>query len=43
MYVGSKGWYVDQLKQLGIRYHQGRKIERYKAHVLANILKERKK
>ncbi|WP_102028833.1 DUF2639 domain-containing protein [Salirhabdus sp. Marseille-P4669] len=43
MYVGSKGWYVNELKKLGIHYHQGKKIEVYKAHVLANLLEEKKK
>lgn len=42
MYVGSKGWYVQKLKEKGIRYIEGRKIERYKAHVLANLYKETK-
>ncbi|MGM8216339.1 YflJ family protein [Bacillaceae bacterium W0354] len=43
MYVGSKGWYVHELKKLGIRYHEGRKIERYKAPILANLLRDKKK
>ncbi|MBP3952411.1 YflJ family protein [Bacillus suaedae] len=42
MYVGTKGWYVQKLKDLGIRYIEGRKIERYKAHVLANLYFENK-
>ncbi|WP_227937977.1 DUF2639 domain-containing protein [Alkalihalobacillus deserti] len=42
MYIGSKGWYVQKLKDKGIRYIEGRKIEQYKAHVLANLYKENK-
>ncbi len=37
MHIGSKGWYVNELKKRGIRWYEGRKIERYKSHVLANI------
>ncbi|WP_070808110.1 DUF2639 domain-containing protein [Halalkalibacter okhensis] len=40
MYIGSKGWYVKKLKEKGIRYIEGRKIERYKTYVLANLLHE---
>ncbi|MBU8907988.1 YflJ family protein [Desertibacillus haloalkaliphilus] len=36
-HIGSKGWYVERLKEEGIRYHQGKKLERYKTHVLANL------
>jgi hypothetical protein len=43
MYVGSKGWFVHELKKLGIRYHNGRKLEVYKAYVLANLLEKMKK
>jgi hypothetical protein len=43
MYIGSKGWYVHELKKLGIRYHKGKKLEVFKAHVLANLLHEKKK
>lgn len=35
MYIGSKGWYVAELKKLGITKIEGRKLETYKAHVLA--------
>ncbi|MBM7572410.1 DUF2639 domain-containing protein [Aquibacillus albus] len=41
MHVGSKGWYVEQLKSKGIRRLEGRKIERYKKYVLANLLEEK--
>lgn len=37
MYIGSKGWYVYELKKLGVRYLDGKKIERYKTFVLANL------
>lgn len=38
MYYGTKGWYVAELKKLGVRYHEGRKLESYRAHVLRNLL-----
>ncbi|MBE7104859.1 DUF2639 domain-containing protein [Bacillus cereus] len=38
MYYGTKGWYVAELKKLGIRYHDGRKLENYRGHVLRNLL-----
>lgn len=30
--------YVAELKKLGVRYHEGRKLESYRAHVLRNLL-----
>lgn len=41
MHIGSKGWYVEELKKLGVREYQGRKIEKYKSHKLANLLEEK--
>lgn len=38
MYYGTKIWYVAELKKLGVRYHEGRKLESYRAHVLRNLL-----
>ncbi|AZV69351.1 DUF2639 domain-containing protein [Bacillus cereus] len=38
MYYGTKGWYVAELKNLGVRYHEGRKLESYRGHVLRNLL-----
>ncbi|MBJ8054867.1 YflJ family protein [Bacillus cereus] len=40
MYYGTKGWYVAELKKLGVRYHEGRKLESYRGHVLRNLLTE---
>lgn len=37
MYYGSKGWYVHELKKLGIRHYEGRKLESYRGHVLRNL------
>lgn len=37
MYYGSKGWYVHELKKLGIRDYEGRKLESYRGHVLRNL------
>ncbi|WP_186575835.1 YflJ family protein [Aquibacillus kalidii] len=41
MHIGSKGWYVEKLKENGVRRIEGRKIEKYKTHVLANLLEEK--
>ncbi|ENH95600.1 hypothetical protein J416_15282 [Gracilibacillus halophilus YIM-C55.5] len=41
MHIASKGWYVAQLKKHGVRYYEGRKIEKYKSHILANLLAEK--
>ncbi|CAM4043153.1 hypothetical protein bcgnr5390_50470 [Bacillus luti] len=38
MYYGTKGWYVAELKKLGVRYYEGRKLESYRGHVLRNLL-----
>ncbi|MCM3671552.1 YflJ family protein [Mesobacillus maritimus] len=43
MHYGSKGWYVEQLKQAGVRTYEERKIERYKKHVLAKLLEQKTK
>lgn len=40
MHVGSKGWYVEELKKAGVRRHEDRKIEAYKKHVLHNLLEK---
>lgn len=34
-HIYSKGWYVQELKKLGISKIQNRKLETYKSHVLA--------
>ncbi|HYK71510.1 MAG TPA: YflJ family protein [Pseudoneobacillus sp.] len=38
-YQGSKGWYVQELKKLGISKHpvEHRKIELYKTYVIRNL------
>ncbi|MFG6117113.1 Protein of unknown function [Thalassobacillus cyri] len=41
MHVGSKGWYVEKLKEHGVNTIQGRKVEKYKKHILANLLAEK--
>ncbi|PDY44628.1 YflJ family protein [Bacillus pseudomycoides] len=41
MYFGTKGWYVAELKKLGVRYFEGRKLESYRGHVLRNLLAEK--
>lgn len=38
MHIGSKGWYVEELKKAGVRRYEERKVESYKKHVLANLL-----
>ncbi|WP_078544310.1 DUF2639 domain-containing protein [Litchfieldia alkalitelluris] len=41
-YVGSKGWYVQQLKENGYSIHPTgrRKLESYKTSVLHNLYKD---
>lgn len=41
-YQGSKGWYIQKLKELGVRYHpvDRRKLELYKAYILRNLYLE---
>lgn len=40
MHKGSKGWYVQQLKEKGVRRYEERKVESYKKHILANLLEK---
>jgi hypothetical protein len=42
MHYGSKGWYVEKLKEAGVRTYEGRKVEKYKKFVLANLLEKTK-
>lgn len=35
--IGTKGWYIGELKKLGISKYEGRKLETYKTHVVANL------
>lgn len=41
-YKYSKGWYLQQLKQMGHRYHpvDRRKLEQYKTWVVRNLYNE---
>ncbi|MBM7553678.1 YflJ family protein [Thalassobacillus pellis] len=41
MHVGSKGWYVEKLKEHGVNRIEGRKVEKFKKHILANLLAEK--
>lgn len=46
-HVGSKGWYVAELKKMGVTKHpiDNRKLESHKGHVLQNLfftMKEKK-
>lgn len=43
MHYGSKGWYVQELKKLGMTTYEGRKLQSYKTHFLANLLDTVKK
>lgn len=45
MYIGTKGWYVDQLKKMGVTKHpiEKRKLEAYKTYVIRAIYIEVKK
>lgn len=44
-YRGSKGWYVKQLKELGITKHpvEHRKLELYKEFIVRNLYFEQLK
>lgn len=42
-YVGTKGYYVALLKQHGVRRIDGKKLESFKTHVLANLYNKIKK
>jgi hypothetical protein len=41
-YQGSKGWYIQKLKEEGIRYHpvDRKKLELYKTYVVRNLYLE---
>jgi hypothetical protein len=41
MYIGSKGFYIQKLKELGVKSYNGRKLESYKGSFLAHILKSK--
>lgn len=36
-HIYSKGWFIQQLKSVGISKYEERKLETYKTHVLANL------
>lgn len=36
-YIYSKGWYIQQLKAVGISKYEQRKLELYKTHILASL------
>ncbi|MGR3764690.1 DUF2639 domain-containing protein [Rossellomorea sp. NS-SX7] len=42
-YQYSKGWYIKELKKLGINYHpvEKRKLENYKTFVVRNLYFEK--
>lgn len=37
MYVGSKGWYVEEFKKWGVCNYEGCKVEKYKIYVFVNL------
>lgn len=41
-YIGSKGWYVAKLKELGVTKHpiERRKLELYKTYVLRQLYEQ---
>ncbi|GLF92197.1 YflJ family protein [Bacillus australimaris] len=43
MHYGSKGWYVAELKKLGVTKHEGRKLQSLKTYFLANLLEQKKR
>lgn len=44
-YIGSKGWYVQQLKNMGVTRHptEKKKLELFKTHVIRSLYLEVKK
>lgn len=42
MHYGSKGWYVEELKKLGMTKYEGRKLQSYKKHFWPTCLKASK-
>ncbi|MBD1379580.1 DUF2639 domain-containing protein [Metabacillus arenae] len=42
MHTGSKGWYVKELKERGVTKYEGKKLEKFKKHFLANLLDSKK-
>lgn len=44
-YQGSKGWYLQELKQMGITKHpvEHRKLELYKTYIVRNLYFEQLK
>lgn len=41
-YIGSKGWYVAKLKELGVTKHpiERRKLELYKTYILRQLYEQ---
>lgn len=41
-YRGSKGWYISELKKIGMKRHpvERKKLELYKTHILRNLYLE---
>lgn len=41
-YKGSKGWYIQELKEAGIRKHpiELKKLEQYKTYIVRNLYLE---
>lgn len=42
MHYGSKGWYVEELKKLGMTKYEGRKLQSYKNTFWPTCLKASK-
>lgn len=40
-YFGTKGWYIKQLKDAGIRHIDGKKLESVKTYVVRNLYIEK--
>lgn len=39
-HIYSKGWFIQQLKAVGINKYNNYKLEKYKTHVLAKLYAE---
>lgn len=41
-YTGTKGWYIQKLKEVGVTHHpqEKRKLKTYKTHIVAALYDE---
>lgn len=42
MHYGSKGWYVEELRKIGVSTYEGKKTQSFKKYFLARLLEHKK-